>query len=241
MARQSRLVVCLVLTFLLYETSSASCAATAADSPTGTGLQRQLQVLLAQLSERSSDPAFCVRLAEIYLHLGDDVSVETAKRRASYEAGAKRAHQAIDLQEQNADAHYLYAANLGSASRLTGLMASALTVQELKRHVKRALELNPDHASALHMLGMMQEELPWILGGDSESALTNLRRAVAADPGYVHARLDLARAYIKRKDPGAARREIEIILHQPISSDVSASNRRRREEARQLLNSFATP
>lgn len=224
----------------LHEASRVLSGVAAAEPPAGAGLQQQLQALLAQRSERSSDPAFLVRLADVYLHLGDDVSVETSKRRASYEEGARVARQALELQEQIADAHYLYAANLGSASQLAGMMASALTIQDLKRHVKRTLELNPAHAPALHMMGMMLEELPWFLGGDAEGALTYLRQAVLTDPGYDHARLDLARAYAKRKDPGAARREVEIILQQPLPSDASAAKRRHREEALQLLNSLKT-
>jgi tetratricopeptide (TPR) repeat protein len=224
----------------LHGANNALSGVAAAEPSTGAGLQQQLQTLLAQKSERSSDPAFLVRLANVYLHLGDDVSVETSKRKASYEEGARAARQALEVQEQIADAHYLYAANRGSAAQLEGMMASALTVQELKRHVKRALELNPAHAPALHMMGMMLEELPWYLGGDAEGALTYLQRAVVIDPSYDHARLDLARAYAKRKDPGAAKREVEIILQQPLPSDASAARRRHREEALQLLSSLKT-
>lgn len=209
-----------------------------AEPSTGVEFQQQLQALLAQKHERSSDPAFLLRLADVYMSLGDDDSLDISKRGAAYDEGARVARQAMDLQEQNANAHYLYAANLGKAAQLKGTMASALTVQELKRQVKRALELNPDHAPALHMMGMMLEELPWLLGGDAESALTYLRRAVVVDPRYVHARLDLARAYIKRKDSGAARRELEIIVQLPLPSDASANNRRQRKEARELLNSL---
>ena len=197
-------VVCLFVG-IFYIAGGALNRIAAADLPLGSELQQQQQALRAQKGERSSDPASLVLLADLYLHLGDDVSLDTSKRRALYEEGTKLSRQAMELQEQMADHHYLYAANLGSASRLTGVMASALTIQELKRHVKRALELNPAHAPALHMMGMMLEELPWFLGGDAESALLYLRRAVVADPGYVHARLDLARAYAKRKDPRSAR------------------------------------
>jgi tetratricopeptide (TPR) repeat protein len=165
---------------------------------TASGLEQQRQALLAQKTQRSSDPGFLVHLANLYLDLGDDAYSEESKRRAAYEEGARIAREAINLQEQNAQAHYLYAANLGSAAQLTGGMASALTVSELKAHVRRALELKQDHAPALHMMGMMLEELPWFLGGDREGALNYLKRAVAVDPGYTHARLDLAKAYIKR-------------------------------------------
>jgi len=239
--KQCRLVAPIVLTFVLYQSGSPLSAVADAEPATGAGLQQQLQRLLAKKGERSSDPGFLVRLADLYLSLGDDASFETSKRKASYEEGARVAHQAIELQEQNANAHYLYAANLGSAAQLNGMMASALNVQTLKHHVNRALELNPDHAPALHMMGMMLEKLPWFLGGDADGALTYLRRAVVVDPGYAHARLDLARAYVKRKDPDAARRELEIILQQPLSFDASVSTRRRRKEALQLRDSLRTP
>ena len=230
-----------LILFLLYGTSSSTGEVVAGTSPTGDALRQQLQVLIAQKTEHLSDPAFLVRLADIYLDLGDDVSMGTSDRKIAYEEGARLARLALELQEQNAQAHYLYAANLGSAAQLSGLMASALSIQDLKRHVKRALELNPDHAPALHMMGMMLDELPWLLGGDSDGALTYLRRAVVANAGDVHARLDLARAYIKRKDPISARREIEIILLQPLPSDFSTSDQRHREEAIQLRDSLRSP
>lgn len=170
---------------------------------TASGLEQQLQALLAQKTQTSSDPGFLVHLANLYLDLGDDAYSEESKRLAAYEEGARIAWEAINLQEQNAQADYLYAANLGSAAQLKGDMASALTVSELKAHVRRALELKQDHAPALHMMGMMLEELPWFLGGDREGALNYLKRAVAVDPGHTHARLDLAKAYIKQRDADA--------------------------------------
>jgi tetratricopeptide (TPR) repeat protein len=205
---------------------------------TASGLEQQLQALLAQKTQRSSDPGFLVHLANLYLDLGDDAYSEESKRRAAYEEGARIAREAINLQEQNAQAHYLYAANLGNAAQLKGGMASALTVSELKAHVRRALELKQDDAPALHMMGMMLEELPWFLGGNKEGALTYLKRAVAVDPGYTHARLDLAKAYIKRRDADAARRELAVILQGSLPSESSNKDWRHRDEASRLLASL---
>lgn len=237
--KQCRLVTRIVLLFCLYGAGVSIVEYAIAEPTTEGGLQHQLQVLLIQKNEHASDPELLVRLADLYLDLGDDDSLATSKRRDAYEEGAKVARQAIKLHEQDAQAHYLYAANLGSAAQLKGMMASALTIQDLKHHVTRALELNPHHAPALHMMGMMLEELPWFLGGDASGALTYLRRAVASDPTYSHARLDLAKAYAKRKDPNAARQELEAILQQPLPPDASVSDKRRREEALQLHESLS--
>lgn len=228
-------VIAAVVVFAMGHVVSAD---TTGDAPAGPSLQSQLEQMLAQKAEHASDPDFLVRLADVYLDLGDSLVGDQANRKAAYEEGAKAARAAIDVQERNAEAHYLYAANLGSSAQLTGLMASAFTVQELKRHVDRALALHPNHAAALHMKGMILEELPWVLGGDAEGALTHLRRAVAANPSYVHARLDLAKAYMKRKDPAAARKELDAILSRPLSATASASNRRYWEEAQRLRSTL---
>lgn len=204
-------------------------------------VEQQLQTLLAQKSAHASDPAFLLRLADLYLDLGDYGVQENAARQAAYEAGAGLAKQAMELSERNSQAHYLYAANLGSAARIKGLMASAFTVKEIQRHVTRALELNPRHPAALHMMGRMLDELPWVLGGDATAALDYLRRAVEADPAYLHARVDLAKAYLKRSEGLLARKELTFVLQQPVRPDASPGERRHRAEAQRLHDSLNSP
>ena len=152
--------------------------------------------------------------------------------------GDELAQQVLKTEETDADAHYLYAANLGSASQLSGVMASALTVNTLKTHVRRALELNPRHAHALHMMGMMLEELPWFLGGDPEMALSHIIKAIEVKPDYLRARLDLAKIYIKRNNHQAARTELQYIVAAPSPSPPSQAWQQQHQEARTLLDTI---
>jgi tetratricopeptide (TPR) repeat protein len=214
----------------------ALSGAAAAETP-----EQQLQALLPQKGAHASDPAFLLRLSDLYLDVGDEGPQDSAARLAAYEAGAKLAKQAMDLTEANAHAHYLYAANLGSAGQIKGLMASAFTVKEIQRHVKRALELNPRHPAALHMMGRMLDELPWVLGGDATAALDYLQRAVEADPAYLHARMDLAKAYLKRDQTLLARKELTFVLQQPLRPDPSPGERRHRAEAQRLHDTLNSP
>jgi tetratricopeptide (TPR) repeat protein len=232
---QCRLVIYNLCLFLSCTTSSLVTGTSGAESPTtADGLRHQLQVLLSQRHEHSSDPEFLSQLANLYLDLGEDVTTAVSERQAAYAEGASVALQALSLREKSAQAHFLYAANIGSAAELKGMVASALTIRELKHHVSRALELCPHYAPALHMMGMMLEELPWFLGGDAKSALTYLREAVISDPHDCHARLDLAKAHLKRKDQKSALQELDTILQQAQQRDLSASDKRHREEALQL-------
>jgi thioredoxin-like negative regulator of GroEL len=170
--------------------------------------------------------------------MGEELYTEKAQKLATFEEGARLAKRALDLDEKNAEAHYLYAANLGSAADMKGVAASLLALDVIKTHAKRALELQKDHVAALHMAGMMLEELPQFLGGSQAVALDYLKRAVTIDPNYSHARLDLAKMYLKRRDPEAARQELLAIVNMAHPSDAYAWARRYRLEAERLLASL---
>ena len=183
----------------------------------------------------SSDPLALTYLAGLYLDLGNERSREEARRIAAYEEGARLAHKAIELRESLANAHFYYAANLGSAAQLEGLIASALNIFELKAQVSRTLELQEDHAPALHMMGMMLEELPWFLGGDADKAIGYLEKAVASKEDYMQARLDLAKMYLKRQKKDKAVQQLRIVARQRPSDKITAWAQRYRPEAEELL------
>jgi tetratricopeptide (TPR) repeat protein len=196
-----------------------------------------LDRLVKARAHESSDAEVLVKMSKLYLDVGQEDDTDATHQRAAFGEGARIAKRALDLQEANADAHYLYAANLGSAAQLKGLTASAVIVRELKVHVARALELQKDHAPALHMMGRMLDELPWILGGDAKAALSYLQQAVRADPGYEHARLDLAKAYLQRHDVEAAKLELQILVGSAPGSHHDGVSRYQRE-GRTLLVSL---
>ena len=123
----------------------------------------------------------------MYLDAGDDLYVETSKQLEAYQAGADFAKQALELDPNHAQCHFLYAANLGHVAQIKGVLVSVLLIREVKEHVEESIKLAPNHAPALHMMGMVLDGLPWFLGGDAEGAFTYLKRAVSLDPNYAHA------------------------------------------------------
>jgi tetratricopeptide (TPR) repeat protein len=199
----------------------------------------QLHNLLAEGNQKSADPAMLLQLADLYLEIGQNFHQEESRKRGAFEEGARLAKLVLENEEHNAEAHFLYAANLGSSAQIAGFMASAMTVNTLKTHVQRALDLDPGHARALHMMGMMLEELPWFLGGDKDMAITYLVRATEAKPDYIRARLDLAKIYMNRQKYNAARSELLIILDTRPVSPSSESRLQDQQEAKKLLDTLA--
>ena len=143
--------------------------------------------------------------------------------------------KALEQEESSADAHFLYAANLGKAVQLQGLMAAALSLQTLKHHVNRVLELDEEHAPAHHILGRLYEELPWFLGGDSEAAGEHLKKAVSLDAHYAPGRLDLGKWYLKHGRSQEAAREFIRVLKTPPLKKRWIWERLHRPQAQNLL------
>ena len=188
----------------------------------------------------NTDPVIATKLAGLYLDLGNEIDQETDQRIAEYKEGARLAQHALKLKEDLADAHFYYAANLGSAAYLQGILASLINLQELTDHVTRTLELQEEHAPAHHMRGMMLEELPWFFGGDSEKALQHLERAVEIDNYYMHARLHLGEAYLDRNRIKEAIQELKFVVrHEPPQAKGKWA-KQYRPEAERLLKEIDT-
>jgi tetratricopeptide (TPR) repeat protein len=205
------------------------------DRPMPADLERELKELILDGTANTKDFKRLLRLAGLYLDVGYGVYVDREKKLAAFQEGARIAQKALALRESSADAHFLYAANLGSAAELEGLMAAAFTIQELKDHVHRVLELDAQHVPAHHMLGRLYEELPWFLGGNQEAAGKHLKQAVSLDFRYAPARLDLARWYLKRGQQSEAVRELTRVIEMPPLTKQWMWERIHRPEAQALL------
>lgn len=202
---------------------------------TPEALEGELQTLLSLGMAQSHDPEDLRHLASLYLDLGYGVYVEQEKKLASFQEGARLAQKSLEFDESSAPGHFLYAANLGSATEMQGVMFGALTIQELKFHVHRTLELDPGFAPAHHMLGRMYEELPWFLGGDQDAAGIHLKKAVALDKRYAPGHLDLGRWLLKQGYEQEAVQEFRWVVETPPLEKIWIWERIYRPQADNLL------
>jgi tetratricopeptide (TPR) repeat protein len=201
-------------------------------------IEASLAALLI-LGHSSDDIDVLLRLSDEYLDAGDDLYTEDATRRSAYREGARLAKRAIELQETNAHAHFLYAAHLGNERRLAGRTAAIRALSEIKSHLVRAIALDPGHARALQFMGGLLAELPWILGGDDEAAQHYLERAVAADGNYTNARVRLAKLYIQQDRFDDALAQLDAVVRADNPHFRNAWTHRIRPEAERLLNELA--
>ena len=93
-------------------------------------LERELAALQAKIATQGARLDRLIAGAELYLDIADDLFEDDAQKRLAYEAAAEMARRALQLEERNAQAHFLYAAARGSAERLKGIANAGLVLGE---------------------------------------------------------------------------------------------------------------
>jgi tetratricopeptide (TPR) repeat protein len=156
-----------------------------------------------------------VQIARACLALGDWQGKDKLEW---HERGEQAAERALALKEDSAEAHFYLAANRGNIVNLKPFWkVSPTVVADLEKHLLRALELDPRHARALHMMGILLDRTPGplrlLLVGKKEQIENYLTRAVEADSNrYAYIRWSLVEFYRDHGRPAQARAQAQALL-----------------------------
>lgn len=199
-------------------------------------LRQQREDYTAALIEDLNNPQLWKQLSHVYMNMADDLLNDKSEKIEAYDKGLKAATQAMMLHPDDAENHFLYAANLGSATQLRGITSGVVNLSEVIKHVDRAIELDPHHAPSLQMKGGLLAELPWYLGGNAILAKNYLRRAIEADGKYTNARIILAKLLITEGKLEQARAQLLAVIQVQNPHYPYTWERRFRPEAQRLLD-----
>ena len=168
-----------------------------ADEKFPESLKHAIGVYQQALTVEPQNPLSYLRMARAYLALGDGLANDALPW---FERGELAAERALALKEDSAEAHFYLAANRGKALNLRPFWkVSPTAVADLEKHLQRAIDLEPRHGRALHMMGMLLDRTPGplrlLLAGKKEQVEDYLKRAVAANPGYAYIEWSTAEYY----------------------------------------------
>ena len=117
-------------------------------------------------------------------------------REAHWQRGKALAERAIQLDDNDANAHFALFCNQGELMRIDGeSIASVFEFRRLMKELDRALELDPNNLDALSSKGTLLVRLPRLMGGDTKRGEALLREVVDRDPKAFNARLALCREH----------------------------------------------
>ncbi|MDZ7271454.1 MAG: hypothetical protein ONB30_00650 [candidate division KSB1 bacterium] len=170
------------------------------------------------------------KLARAYVDVGEQA--DKTQRRQYYSLGEKAARKAVGLCPNNADAHFELAVAVGRVALDVGGKTKVELSKEVKAEGEKALELDPEHDGALHLLGRWHREVANLSGvlkafakvlygglppASNEQAIAYFKKAIAVKPEHINHHLELARTYRMVNNWAAAKEHYEKVLALPVS------------------------
>ena len=160
--------------------------------------------------------------------LGETMS-DVVRRQEYYRRGERHARRAVAVRPDDAEGHFHLARAVGLAALTLGVLDRVKYANEVRSEALRALELDPRHPGALHVLGMWNAEVMRLSGFERSfaraflggkvfgsaswaNAIRYMEEAVAVDPERLTHHLDLARIYRDRGEKAKAREHYEAVL-----------------------------
>lgn len=169
-------------------------------------------------------------------------------RDSLYARAEELARRAVDIELLDPEGHYVLSMAIGRTSLTLPVKERALRAREIRVEALKALELDPEHDGALHVLGRWHWEIRRLSGFERffaknvfgakffdkaswEGAVENLQKAVQFNPEYIYHRLKLAELLTDRKRYAEARVQLAIIPTLPTTDYMDPTYR---EQASQL-------
>lgn len=169
----------------------------------------------------------------------------TELRDSLYEVAGRYAEAAVAANPGAAEGHFVLALALGRLSRTKGGKERVRFGKEIYDAAARALELDPNHDGAEHVLGAWHAEIrrlsgitrflaKTLLGGGYmgraswDSAIVHLQRAVELRPEHIYHRVELAEVYMDLERYAEARYYLEPVAGLPPVTDVLDPEHKRR-------------
>jgi tetratricopeptide (TPR) repeat protein len=171
------------------------------------------------------------------------------RQKQLYKLGESYARRAAEVDSRDAEAHFALARALGRIALSVGSRERVGFAKEIRAEALRALELNPAHPGALHVMGMWNAEVMRLngfarmlaknfLGGEVfgtaswAEAQRYLEEAVRVDPDHITHRLDLGLVYRDVDKKAKAREMLESVVR---GRELEPNDPRYKREAAEAL------
>jgi tetratricopeptide (TPR) repeat protein len=202
-----------------------------------TVIDRARDQLEAALS-RDRQVDTMVMLSFVHFLYGDVRATTTEDKLAAYDRGREIGKRAVELAPRNPEAHVWYGINTGRWGLTKGVMRSLFLLPTVRQEVDATLALDPKNLRALALSGNVFLEVPGLFGGDRDRAEEQFRKALAIDPHFTVARVDLARVLIAKGRYADARQELQRVIDERTPNSIADWTVKDLPRARQLLASI---
>src|SRR5438874_8196527 len=162
-----------------------------------------------------------VMLSYVQCLVGDVRATTAEEKLAAYDRGREIGRRAVELAPKSHDAHLWYAINTARWGETKGVLRSLFLLPTIREELDTLLALDPRSVRAHILAGNVLLEVPGFAGGDRAKAEEHFKKALAIDPRFTNARVDLARVYIADALYADALRELFLVFYENSPSDVA--------------------
>jgi len=247
-----------LIAIALIATSSSAQDAVATDIARGDSAYAAFNIELAldryeaAIGADSTNADALGKASRTAVDLGESLT-DAARKKELFRRGERYARLAVAADSNNAEGWFHLARALGRTALSVGVRDRVKYAVEVRKSAQRALALHPDHAGALHVLGMWNAEVKRLsgfelffarrfLGGgvlgqaNWKDAVSYMERAVEVDPDRIVHKLDLAGIYDDVGEKAKSRAMYESVISSTVRMDYNdALYKKQAEEALKRL------
>lgn len=251
-------VKCLVLASLILVCQTASAQSVVeliARGDSAHEAMRPQEALVSYEAAMALDSSSAVALARASRTSVDIAEQEPDKdaRTSLFRKGAEYARRGLAVAPNDPELHFCLARSLGRLALSVGIRDRVRFANEIYEEGMKALEQDPNHPGALHVLGAWNAEVMRLSGFERffarnllggrvfgnaswEKAVSYMERAVEVDPERLVHKLDLARILIDRKQPDKARDLLQQVIDGTVRDYNDPLYKKEAQEALAKLN-----
>ncbi|HXN07276.1 MAG TPA: hypothetical protein VN944_09465 [Nitrospiria bacterium] len=149
------------------------------------------------------------------------------------------ARKAVEANPANPEGHFWLGVAYGRRGEVQGILKSLSLIEPIKHEMEEVLKINPNHAGAHHLLGVLYRKLPWFKGGSDKKSVEELKKSIELNRSNTLYRIDLAKTYLDMGKKEEALKELkEVAAIEPVFDPVQA--RIDRSEASSLIEKEST-
>lgn len=170
-----------------------------------------------------------------YLRLGE-LEKQEARQTEWFARGMEAAKTAVKVDDSCAQAWFLKGATLGRWAQQKGFVKALSHLGDIRTAFKNALQREPTNPDAQLAMGIMEYQVPRLMGGDKDSAEKRFLGVLKRDPHLTGAMLDYAEFLVDDSRNAEALGWIKKVRDEKAPSHPAAWRKFDRARALELLH-----
>jgi tetratricopeptide (TPR) repeat protein len=164
--------------------------------------QQALELYETALKEKPNSVEILWKISMVCHYLGMKTQENDELKQKLFTKGIELGEKSTALDSGCAPCHFWTGINLALYGESVGVMKTLSSLSKVESHLKKTVELEPSYAEGggFRILGVIQQKVPYLLGGSKDQAQSYFKKAIASAPKDPLNYLFLAKLMLEREE-----------------------------------------